>query len=1149
MTELSYLPKMLFPYLTAGRLINCCLFILFCNQIATAQTLPEWEDPKILSINTERSHASYFPYDNEKSALLFENKSPLIQSLNGTWKFKWASHPAKAATDFFDPAVATADWDDIPVPSNWQVIGAREGRAYDKPTMTHVKAPFQVNPPRIQADTNGVGLYRTTFTVTDDPNGKTYLLHFAGVQSACYVWLNGVAVGYHEDGMTPFEFNISEDVKTGTNHLAVEVINWSDGSYLEDHDFWSLSGIFRDVNLLILPKVHLTDFVVRTSFDEKYENGTLLASAFVENAGTQPINAHQVVFTLYDANKTQVNTPVSRVISTLESFRESAVRVELPVLSPFKWSAETPYLYTLTIQLQNADGKVLEVLSQRVGFREVKISAGQLLVNGKPIKIKGVNRHECDPETGRVINRASMIQDIKLMKQNNINAVRTSHYPNHPEWYDLCDEYGLYVMDEANIESRELQRRNITLADDPAWKSVFIARGAAMVERDKNHPSVIIWSLGNASGMGANFTAMADFIRLSDPTRPIHYAGRKVNMLGKLNNFDIISALYPTTADLVELHNLDRIRPLIMGAYAHGMGNGMGNFASYWELMDKYPSMQGGFIWDWVDQGLSMKRPDAGTSYWNYFNYLDGDNVANGLVNPDRLPQPELAEVKKVYQFIKFEMPDTLRAGQNKVILKNQYDFLNLNDHELVWSLIENGKLVGKETRISNLDIAPGGEQVLTIPYELPSLRKPNTEYFLNLSLRLKNPTSWAPAGHEIAWRQVAIEPVKKQLPILTYTTGNAPLRVIQVGSGRVMLVGQYFSVTFDKKAGRMVSFRNKKEELIENGPYPNFWRVPTDHDEAGGDKSYAARWRAAGLDTLEQISSDLKTVRINSHSYRVILSQTLQGTQGQMLVNATYTVFATGDVHVQTTYTPTGAWPNLAKVGLQFQMPSSYIKVQWYGNGPHETYADRKTSARVGLYNGTVGAQHFPYLSPQENGNKTDVRWAGITNAEGIGMVIISDSVFNLNVHDYTDQALLASKVRGATLSRGKATVVNVDYLQMGLGGHDGLSPGVHPAYLITPRTFSYAFRIKPIDRLSNLEQIINTDLPVIPEKAGADFTPGNTDPSIGIEEGTEEPVKERITKPQTSRSYSKPVSSKTHHKKPAPARKKPAPTTKRRR
>jgi beta-galactosidase len=1108
-------------YPTAVRLTFFCLFLVLCHHNATAQILPEWEDPNVFSVNTERGHASYFPYDNEKSAIQFENKSPLIQSLNGTWKFKWASHPSKAPANFYEPSVATTDWDDLSVPSNWQVVGAREGRPYDKPTNTYRTHPFGVNPPRIRADTNAVGLYRTTFTVSEDPKDKTYLIHFAGVQSACYVWLNGVAVGYHEDGMTPFEFNISEDVKTGINHLAVEVINWSDGSYLEDQNFWSLSGIFRDVSLKVLPKVHITDFVIRTSFDNKYENGTLHVSAFVENAGTQPINAHQVVFTLYDANKNPVASPTSGVVGTLNSFKETSVRIDLPVLSPIQWSAESPYLYTLTLQLQNSDGKVLEVISQRVGFRDVKIVGGQLLVNGKPIKIKGVNRHEFDPETGRVISRASMIQDIKLMKQNNINAVRTSHYPNHPAWYDLCDEYGLYVMDEVNIASRDWQTRNMNLADNPAWKPAFVARGAAMVERDKNHASIIMWSLGNASGMGANFTAMADFIHLSDPTRPIHYEGRKDN--AALNDFDILSAIYPSTKEMIEIVGRDKTRPLILCAYANGMGNSMGNLGTYWDVIEKHPTMQGGFIGDWVDQGLSMKRPDAGTSYWNYFNYLDGANVAYGLVNPDRVPQPELAEVRKVYQHVKFDLPDTLRAGLKKVTIRNGYDFLSLNDHDLVWSLIENGKLIGKETKISNFNIEPNGNQEFTIPYILPASRKPGTEYFLNLSLRLKNPTSWAPAGHEIAWRQVSVEPVKKQLPALSYTLGNSPLRVVQVSSGRVILTGQNFSVTFDKKEGTIVSFKNKKDEMIESGPNASFWRVPTDHDEIGGDNSYAARWRAAGLDTLELLSSELKTVRINAHSYKVILSKTLKGTQGQMVVNSQYTVFATGDIHVQSTFTPEGAWPSLAKVGLQFQMPSSFIKIQWYGNGPHETYADRKRSGRIGLYSGTVGAQHFPYLSPQENGNKTDVRWAGLTNTEGSGMLIISDSVFNFNVHDYTDQALTASKKSGAKLNRGKATVVHVDYRQMGLSG-DG-SSGIQPEYLIAPKTYSYAFRMKPIDRFSNLEQIINTALPVISEKAGSDFMPGNADESIANDGAENDLEEEQTAKPQKQRVYSEQV------------------------
>lgn len=1119
------------------------LVFLQCNTISRAQAIPEWQDPLVFSINTERPHADYLPYTDEKSALQFDKKTPLVQSLNGTWKFKWAQNPAKAPANFFDPALSTTNWDDLPVPSNWQVVGAREERPYDKPIFTNIKHPFPANPPKIQADTNAVGLYRTTFTIPDNPKQKKYILHFAGVQSACYVWLNGEAIGYHEDGMTPFEFNITDDVKQGVNHLAIEVINWSDGSYLEDQDYWRLSGIFRDVNLFILPKVHVTDFNVRTNLDAKYTNATLNISAFVENAGDQPINAHQVVFSLYDADNELVAPAASAVVRQLNAFQETAVKLEIPVDSPKKWSAEDPYLYTLTIQMMNSDGKVLEAFSQRVGFRDVRINNGQLLVNGKAIKIKGVNRHEFDPETGRVLTRASMIQDIKLMKQYNINAVRTSHYPNDPQWYDLCDEYGLYVIDEANIESHELWNKNIILADKPEWKAAFIARGGAMVARDKNHPSIIIWSLGNESGMGANFTAMADYIRLADPTRPIHYEGRKDYKPTTLSSFDIISVMYPSTSDMIALVKQDKTRPLIVCEYAHGMGNSIGNLKKYWDVIEKYPTMQGGFIWDWVDQGLGLKTT-LGKAYWDYFNNIDGANAGDGLVNPDRLPQPELNEVKKIYQSIKFEIPDTLRSGQKQVTIHNKFDFSTLSDYDLVWSLVENGKIIGKENKLAGLNAAAGEKQVLTIPFTLPTLRKPGYEYFLNLSIRLKTATSWAPAGHEIAWHQVAVEPSKKDLPLLSYTSGNPPLRVVQVGQGRVMLTGQNFSVTFDKKEGRMISFKNKKEEMLESGPFASLWRVPTDNDLGGGAKSYAAQWRDAGLDTLELVSSDIKTVRINSHSYKVILGNVLKGSRGQISVNSVYTVFATGDIHVQTAFNPEGEWPALAKIGMQLTMPSSFIKTQWYGNGPHETYADRKISGRMGLYTGNVSAQHFPYITPQENGNKTDVRWASVTNPEGTGLLIVGDSALNFSVHDYTDKALFDSKKRAATFLRGKATVVNIDYKQMGLGGDDSWSPRVHPEYLIPARNYSYSYRLRPVDKLSNQEQIIFTDLPVISEKAGADFTPEAGDETQDEEVEADEAV---VRKAKPARSTHKTPARKTKAKKKVV--KKKASTKKRRR
>lgn len=1089
-------------------------FSMLClNHTVHAQAVPEWQDPQVISINIEKPRADFIPYPNEKSALAMDPKSPLVQSLNGTWKFKWAQHPSKALLNFYDPKVSDAGWDNIPVPSNWQVVGAREGRKYDRPVFSNIKHPFKATPPRISADTNAVGMYRTTFTVPEDAKDKQAFLHFGGVQSACYVWLNGVAIGYHEDSMTPFEFDVTEDLKPGVNNLAVEVINWSDGSYLEDQDFWRLSGIFRDVNLLLLPKVMLADYSVRTVLDANHENATLKLSAYVKNYGQQPIHAHQVLFTLYDASKSVVVTPVSQMIGTLESGREGTVRADIHVPNPAKWSAEIPNLYTLTVQLMNSDGKVLEAASQRVGFRDVKIKGGQLLVNGRAITIKGVNRHEFDPETGRVISRESMIRDIKLMKQHNINAVRTSHYPNTTEWYDLCDLYGLYVMDEANIESHELWGKNIILADNPAWRSAFLARGNAMVERDKNHPSVIIWSLGNESGMGQNFVDMGDFIKLADPTRPIHYEGRKDYKPTSLSGFDIISVMYPSTQDMTELVRKDKTRPLIVCEYAHGMGNSIGNLSEYWNLIEKYPTMQGGFIWDWVDQGLQLKRPD-GSSYWDYFNYIDGANAGDGLVNPDRMPQPELSEVKKVYQSVKFEIPDTLKAGEKSIALHNTYDFQSLNAYELVWSLMENGKAIGKGGSITNLTALPRQKQQISIPYELPGASKPNAEYFLNLSLRLKEATLWAPKGHEIAWHQVAIVKPATPRPNLSLY-GERPLRIAQISAARVQISGQDFTAVFDKNEGRMISFKNKKEEMLEQGPYPNFWRVPTDNDEGGGVKSFASQWRNAHLDTLERSAAEMKTQRLTAQIYKVTLAQTLKHAKGEMEVRSVYMVYASGDVHVQNTFIPRGEWPPLARVGMQLQMPAAFSKTQWYGNGPHETYPDRQHSGRVGIYTGTVTDQHFPYIAPQENGNKTKVRWAAVTNAEGNGLLALTDSLMSFNVHDYTDKDLLAAQQRGAVLNRGNATVVNIDLAQMGLGGDDSWSPRVHEAYLLPAKTYSYAFRLRPIESTSNIDQIAAVRLPYTGQKETGE-TVSNAEPEavpttddLSTEDEEEEEVK----------------------------------------
>jgi beta-galactosidase len=1087
------------------RILFALLFSFIDVKPIYSQAIPEWQDPRIVHINTERPRADFIPYPDEKSALLRLGKSPFVTSLNGTWKFKWASHPSKALPGFYNPSVNTATWDNIPVPSNWQVIAAQEGRAYDKPIFSNIKYPFPVNPPRINADTNAVGMYRTTFTLAEDAKDQSIFLQFGGVASACYVWLNGEAIGYHEDSMTPFEFNVTDDVITGVNHLAVQVINWSDGSYLEDQDFWRLSGIFRDVNLLVLPKTIIADVSVRTDLDDLYEHATLKVAAFVKNFQTQPVQAHQVLFSLYDSKGNVAASPVSRSVHDLESFQEKAFRIEMPVENPLKWSAEAPNLYKLTIQLLTPDGKTVEAISQQVGFRSVRIKNGQLLVNGKAISIKGVNRHEFDPETGRVISRESMIQDIKLMKQHNINAVRTSHYPNVPEWYDLCDEFGLYVMDEANIESHGLWRQNIILADKPEWRSAFMERGKAMLERDKNHPSIIIWSLGNESGMGAHFNDMADYFRLADPGRPVHYEGRKNYRPNSLNSFDIMSTMYPSTSDMIDLVRQDKTRPLIICEYAHGMGNSIGNLKEYWDVIEKYPTMQGGFIWDWVDQGLKLKRAD-GSFYWDFYNHIDGANAGDGLVNPDRVPQPELNEVKKVYQHVRFEMPDTLRQGQKTVLLKNNYDFLPLSKFDLQWSVQENGKITAKGN-IINLNALPGQTQQISIPFELPASKPVGAEYFLNLNLVLKSEQNWAPKGHEVAWQQIPIAVPAAVKPVLSLTR-NTALRITQLNASRMLITGQFFSVTFDKREGRMISFKNRKEEMLEKGPFPNFWRVPTDNDEGGGEQSFASGWRRAGLDSLKLLSCDMKTERINTHATRVILTNVIGAAAHQMQVKSEYTVYATGDIHIRNTFSPADGWPSVARIGLQLHMPSAFNKFQWFGKGPFETYADRKTAARTGSYSGDVSAQHFPYVYAQENGNKTDVRYAMITNADGVGLLAISDSLFNVNVQDYTDDALLRAKTPKALLERGNIIAVNLDLAQMGLGGDDSWSPRVHEAYQLKPRIYAYSFRLKAIDKITNSEETLQSALPyLLGLSSDNTFSPEAEEVDVN-EESEEEPV-----------------------------------------
>lgn len=1070
--------------------------------IAQSTDVPFYENPKVSSQHTEPHHATFWPYATEAQALnTGQTASPLIQSLNGTWKFKWLKHPKLVPADFSAPSTNDIGWDDMPVPSNWQVVGAREGRAYDRPIFTNIKHPFPTEPPLIRADTNAVGLYRTRFKVPADWTNRETYLHFAGVQSTCRVFLNGRYVGYHEDSMTPAEFRITEAMQPGENVLAVEVINWSDASYLEDQDFWRLAGIFRDVTLVSRPRLHLRDVQIATDLeDPTYRNATLKLTTYVRNLLGQQMPIYRLKTTLYDPQKQVVFTETLLSENAVGSEQEKVLRLNQYVTNPLLWSAEMPNLYTLTIQLITNDGQVQEAISQRVGFREMEMRNGQLLVNGQPVTFKGVNRHEFDPETGRVISRESMIRDIKLMKQYNINAVRASHYPNVTDWYDLCDEYGLYVIDEANVESHDLWYKGYEIAERPEWRDAFVARGRAMVERDKNHPSIIIWSLGNETSMGQNFRDMANIIKLVDPTRPIHYEGRKPYTGTSLSSFDIISTMYPSVDDMIRLMEKDPTRPVIVCEYAHAMGNSVGNLKDYWAAIDKYPRLQGGFIWDWVDQGLYL-RDKKGQFYVDHINYIDGANACDGLVNPDRMPQPELNEVKRAYSYVKFALPAPLSATQTKVNIKNTYDFQSLDNVKLVCKLMRNGEVIQQGT-VPTLTARPGQTIQVTVPYSIPAAQEPGSEYFLVLSLQLKEATPWAVAGHEVAAEQFPIQTDVVMPPVIG--VARIPLLKLTQTPAGVELRGENFMLLFNKATGGISRWQFKdKDLLLDKGVggalRPSFFRVPTDNDEGGGNKSFAAGWRRAGLDRPTVTPVEMMVEKLgNGQRVRITCTNECLLKGSSIRQRTEYLVYGMGDVLVTTTYSSSSltqpksdseaALPSLARVGMQLALPAALNTLTWYGRGPFESYADRKDAAFVGLYTGKVADQFFPYTMAQENGNKTDVRWAHLTDATGnTGLLIVAEPIsgsatwLNVNARDYTDAALLAAKnPHTQAVERGNTTLVNIDLQQMGLGGDDSWTPRTHPEYLLSPaKTYTYSFRLRPTDGRTDRKSVTNLILP----------------------------------------------------------------------
>lgn len=1017
-------------------------FLFYCSSFAQQK---DWENLAVSSINAEQAHASGTFYASIQE--LKTGKSSKLQSLNGIWKFKYVKNPSLTPASFFKPDFDISKWDDIAVPGNWQLQGN-----YDPPVFTNTKYPFKPDPPFIPKDYNPTGLYKTSFTVPADWNQQEVFIHFSAVQSAMYLWVNGAKVGYHEDGMLPAEFNITSYLKKGENQLAVQVFNWSDGSYLEDQDFWRFSGIYRDVFLVATPKTRIADFSIYPDLDKDYNDALLNLKIKVKNDDNAIAKNLKLQFQLNDANNAVVFTKTVPV-ADIQKYSNLMVEASEKINNPLKWTPETPNLYTLYVELKDAENATLQAFSQRVGFRKVEIKNGLFLVNGMPVKFKGVNRHEFDMHAGRHISRESMIQDIVLMKQNNINAVRTCHYPNHTDWYQLCDEYGLYVMDEANVESHGLWEAGYYIGEHPEWKNAIKLRSINMVQRDKNHPSVICWSMGNESGVGRNFDSTYKAIKnIDDQKRPVHYESQNPAYGKVLSQFDIISQMYISLQDVVRLFNEDTTRPMIICEYAHAMGNGLGNFREYWNLFYQFPRMQGGFIWDWVDQGLWSKDKN-GKGYWNIINYSDGSNVNDGLINPDRIPQPEIHEAKKVFQ--NFDVKNA-NVTEGQFTIYNSNFFADASDVELHWTVLENG-LPADSGKISELHLKPQSHIAINIPFNKKMI-KPGNEYFFNFSFRLKKATNYSPAGFEIAGEQIPF-PATHFAGLDQSDLEKAAILKLKQDKSVIEISGNNFIISFDKSNGSLSKLSSQSKAIIEEAVKPCFWRVPTDNDEGGGGGSFASGWRTAGLADYKIQPLSNNVIVVSDKEILVQLKNELVFKTGKIVQTSNYTVFANGKVKVDNLFDIDKNFPALARVGMLAVLPNTFNNIEWYGKGPFENYDDRKESAFVGVYRSSVSDQHFPYIMPQENGNKCDVRWLKLGSAQS-SVRIEGLPSFNFTIHDYSPASLNTSKA-SHELVRGDKTYLNIDYRQMGLGGDDSWSPRVHKEYLLRESTYRFSFVI----------------------------------------------------------------------------------------
>ncbi len=1016
---------------------------------ANAQTFKEWQDESVNEINRAAMHTHFFAYENaEKAGSDVKENSKNFMSMNGSWKFFWVKNADQRPTDFWKVGYNDKGWDDMKVPAVWELNG------YGDPIYVNIGYPwrnqYKNNPPHVPTEKNHVGSYRREFVIPADWSGKDIVAHFGAVSSNMYLWVNGKFVGYSEDSKLEAEFDLTPYVKPGQKNLiAFQVFRWCDGSYFEDQDFFRYTGVARDCYLYARNKKRIDDIRVVPDLDAEYKSGSLTVNLSLKG------NAAVSLELLDAANKTVATAEVKGA-----GKQSSVIRVD----NPNKWTAETPYLYTLRATLKEG-GKVTEVVPLKVGFRKIELKNSQLLVNGQPVLFKGADRHEMDPDGGYVVSRERMIQDIQIMKKFNLNAVRTCHYPDNSFWYDLCDKYGIYVVAEANLESHGMGYDEATLAKVPSFKKTHLERNQRNVQRNYNHPSIIFWSLGNEAGYGSNFDAAYDWVKKEDPSRAVQY-----ERSGYEGKTDIHCPMYLNYKDCIKYCEDDsKTKPLIQCEYAHAMGNSEGGFKEYWDLVRKYPKYQGGFIWDFVDQSCRWTGKNGKMIYayggdFNRFDASDNNFCDNGLISPDRVPNPHMYEVGYFYQNIWTTAAD-LKAGELNVY--NENFFRDLSAYALEWEVMKNGTVV-RTGRVDNLNVAP--QQTAKIKLDLGKTCA-CAEWLLNVKYVQKQREGLIPAGHIVAKDQLVLNAYKAPAMTLQNVTDmniqTALPRIDDANSQCVMIEGENFNIQFAKADGFMDKYMVDGLDMIKEGAKltPNFWRAPTDNDFGAGLQQKYAVWKSPKF-KLVSLKSEMKDgLAVVSAEYE--MPSVSAGTKLQL----TYEINNRGAVKVsQKLVAEKGAKvANIFRFGMQMVMPKSFENISYYGRGPVENYIDRKWATELGVYNQTVTDQFYAYIRPQENGNKTDIRWWKQFNEAGRGLQFVAEAPFSASALHYTIESLDSGweKKQEHSNEVEPADLTNflIDKVQMGLGCVDSWGAIPREEYMLPYGDYEFTFIMQPIN------------------------------------------------------------------------------------